>query len=156
MPVSDLGFNIWGAIASALGIVALIPVFLVWLRPRLPRAMLPCVLEMHREVKDLFETALKEGLITTHTDLYHKFNVNLLDVAIRVDQVRAEVYCIRSWKQDAQKWWSGLSADMFLLRKDLNTMRIRIAKRSSSERKRLASLGLAGEYSAVSEHEGLQ
>ncbi|OSD00974.1 hypothetical protein PYCCODRAFT_1478755 [Trametes coccinea BRFM310] len=149
--MSDLGFNVWGAIASAVGIIALIPVFLVWLRPRMPRAVLPSVLEVHKEAKELLETAVKEGLITSSTDLLD-FNVNLLEAAIRVDAMRAEVYNIKSWKRDAQKWWSGLSVDMFILREDLNSMRIKLAQRSSDERKRLASLGLANEFSVAPEY----
>ncbi|KAI9069040.1 hypothetical protein FKP32DRAFT_92810 [Trametes sanguinea] len=149
--MSDLGFNVWGAIGSAVGILALIPVFLTWLQPRLPRSMLPNITETHKEAKELFATALSQGLITDPADLY-EFHVNILDASIRVDEVRAAVYRIRSWKQDAGEWWSGLSSRMYVLRKDLNSLRIKLAERNSHELKKLASQGLAGQLAGISDN----
>ncbi|KAL7284781.1 hypothetical protein ACG7TL_002088 [Trametes sanguinea] len=142
--MSELGFNVWGAIGSAVGILTLIPLFLAWLQPRLPRSMLPSIMETHKEVKELLATALSQGLITDPVDL-HQLHINMIEV----DEVRAEVYRIKSWTQDAGKWWSGLSARMYILRNDLNSTRIQLAERNSQELKSLASLGLAGRLAGI-------
>ncbi|CDO77755.1 hypothetical protein BN946_scf184993.g18 [Trametes cinnabarina] len=144
--MSDLGFNVWGAIASGIGTMMLIPALLAMLYTRLPSTLIVTLTEMHKETQELLAIAVREGLITDPSDLY-QYNVNLLDAAIRVDELRAEVYAIRTWREDVAQWYSGLSGKISMICKDLNSTRMKLAKRNSKERKMLASQGLAEKMS---------
>ena len=72
--MSDLGFNVWGAIAAVVGTVALVPVLISWFNTRLPRALLPLLASMLQETQESFITGLREGLLTDDTELYHFHN----------------------------------------------------------------------------------
>ncbi|KAI8968717.1 hypothetical protein BD414DRAFT_582064 [Trametes punicea] len=105
---------------------------------------------MHKEIQELFDIALKDGLITDPRDLL-QFRVNLLGATIRVEELRAEVYAIKSWQQDLAKWWQGLSGKLQVLCGDLDSIRTTLAIRNSKERKRLASQSLCAKLSSLSE-----
>ncbi|KAI0365103.1 hypothetical protein BV20DRAFT_1125212 [Pilatotrama ljubarskyi] len=136
--MSDLGWNVWGAIASVLGTLGLLPLLLAWFLSRLPSARLPALLDLMKETQDLFSAALREGLITDESDL-HQFNVNIWAAMIRVDEVRELVYATNSWQEDVAHWWRGWSGKMAIIANDLNSIRVKLAKRHSKERKRLAA-----------------
>ncbi|KAI0363593.1 hypothetical protein BV20DRAFT_1126194 [Pilatotrama ljubarskyi] len=136
--MSDLGWNVWGAVASVLGTLALLPLLATWFLSRLPSAKLPALLRLLRETQDLFSAALREGLITDESEL-HQFNVNLWAATIRVDEVRELVYATNSWQGDVVHWWRGWSGKMALITSNLNAIRVKLAKRHSKERKRLAA-----------------
>ncbi|KAJ2965628.1 hypothetical protein NUW54_g14056 [Trametes sanguinea] len=146
MPASDLGFNIWGVISSVLGTIALTPVFIGWLKPRLPTSLITGVVEIYKETQDIFITALRDGLITDADELHH-FKDNLLELmtcttnsaTIDLDRLRAEVYAIKTWRQDVAKWWRGLSGRIWILQEKLNSMRADLAQRTSNERLKLAA-----------------
>ncbi|OSD00977.1 hypothetical protein PYCCODRAFT_560466 [Trametes coccinea BRFM310] len=154
MPVSDLAFNIWGVVSSVLGTIALTPVFLGWLKPRLPTSMIADVLDIYKETQDLFATALRDGLITNPDEMNH-FKANLLDATISVDRLRAEVYLIETWRQDLSKWWRGLSGRIWILRENLNSVRAELAQRSSNERLKLAAQIRKSETSSGLEDSGM-
>ncbi|KAI9069046.1 hypothetical protein FKP32DRAFT_1754062 [Trametes sanguinea] len=140
--MSNIGFDIWGVVASALGTIALAPVIWSWIQPRLPTSMISSVVEIHKESQELFATALRDGLFTDPDEVYH-FQENLLDATTRVDSVRAEVYVIQSWRQDVAAWWRGLSRNIRVLRESLNFLRAKMAGRASHERNmRAAARGL--------------
>lgn len=67
--MSDLGFNIWGVVAGVIGTVALVPVFLAWLRTRVPTKRFPALRDLLKETQDLFKTVVQEGLITDEDEL---------------------------------------------------------------------------------------
>ncbi|KAL7284785.1 hypothetical protein ACG7TL_002092 [Trametes sanguinea] len=163
--MSDLGFNVWGALASAAGILfALYPAFKAWVRPRLPTSLLPEILAMYKETQELFATALQDGLIDDPAALY-LCNLNMAAHAsaetqiasanrtsIRVNELRAQVYAIKSWRQDVGKWWSGLSGTIRLFGKELSAFRSNLAEQNSQKLKLLASQGLLlGERSLLSQ-----
>ncbi|KAI8968723.1 hypothetical protein BD414DRAFT_582068 [Trametes punicea] len=141
--MSDLGYNVWGVIASVIGILALVPAFLAWLQTRLPTTIMPGLIEVHRETQELFSSALREGLIIDPNDL-NLYSINLVEATIGVDGLRAEVYAIKTWLEDVAKWWNGLSGNISMLRQNLNELRVQLAERNSKERKKLAARDLDG------------
>ena len=68
--MSDLGFNVWGAVAAVVGTMALIPVFIAWFDTRLPRARLPYLSNVSQDTLTLFVTGLREGLHLDDSELY--------------------------------------------------------------------------------------
>lgn len=63
--MSDLGWNIWGVVGGVIGtILAVVPLFLVWLRVRLPSKKLPSLLAVLEETKELFAKAVRAGALT--------------------------------------------------------------------------------------------
>ncbi|KAI0669477.1 hypothetical protein C8Q78DRAFT_1154828 [Trametes maxima] len=143
--MSDLGYNVWGVIAGVIGTVALIPVFIAWFNTRLPSARITPLVELLREVEELFSAALREGLFTSQEDL-HQFSLGPQHLArIDVDEARGKAYSASAWKQDVKNWWNGLSDDISAVQAELNTTRVKLANRNSNERKRRASQHSVGE-----------
>lgn len=68
--MSDLAWNIWGAVAGVIGtLLAVIPIFLIWVRRRLPSKKLPGLLALLKETKKLADTALRERVITNESEI---------------------------------------------------------------------------------------
>ncbi len=68
--MSDLGWNIWGAVGGVIGtLLAVIPLFLVWLRVRLPSKKLPSLVALVEETKELLAKAVREGTLTHAQDI---------------------------------------------------------------------------------------
>ncbi|KAJ8482806.1 hypothetical protein ONZ51_g5117 [Trametes cubensis] len=151
--MSDLGFNVWGVITGVIGTLTIIPAFLAFLHTRLPTSLLPAVIKQDKETRTLFDTALRKGLITDEGDIY-EFKINLLDTEIRVAELRAEVYAATTWWQDVTNWWFGLSSKITVLRGDLNSIRVKLARRNSKELKRMASQELVSELPLFSDSKG--
>lgn len=75
--MSDLSWNVWGAISAAIGmLLALIPLFNTWVGPRLPSATLPGVRALLKETQKLYATALENGDIDDESEI-HDINVSL-------------------------------------------------------------------------------
>ena len=74
--MSDLAFNVWGTVAAIIGIIALIPTFFIWLRGRLPPALLPELDKTFVRTKASFEEAIQEGVFADKDELA-QFNVTL-------------------------------------------------------------------------------
>ncbi|KAJ8482810.1 hypothetical protein ONZ51_g5119 [Trametes cubensis] len=153
--MSDLAFNVWGAITGVLGTIALIPVFLAWLQTRLPSTRLPQLLALLKETRELFAAAVRDGLFTDEKEL-HQFNINLWGTVAYVDDVRARVYAARTWRQDVNNWWHGLSGRITTLCEELDVIRLKLARRNSNERKKIASQGLPTELPLMTDDTGLR
>ncbi|KAI0669515.1 hypothetical protein C8Q78DRAFT_1040346 [Trametes maxima] len=120
--MSDLGYNVWGAIAGVIGIVALVPVVIASLRTRLPSAKLPALLRIMKETQNLFVDGINQGLLTDENDIYH-FHLNIWAAHILVDGLREEVNDDKSWRGDLRKWREGLSGRIVTLYDELDARR---------------------------------
>ncbi|KAI0330368.1 hypothetical protein GY45DRAFT_751133 [Cubamyces sp. BRFM 1775] len=149
--MSDLAFNVWGAITGILGTIALIPVFLAWLQTRLPTTKLPHMIDSFRDTEELFLTAVRDGLFTNEDEL-QRFNINMWTVTMYVEEMRYKVYAAQTWRQDVVNWWQGLSGRITTLCGELNSLRMKLAERNSMERRRLASLGVVTGWSLRQHH----
>ncbi|KAI0657828.1 hypothetical protein C8Q70DRAFT_265796 [Cubamyces menziesii] len=138
--MSDLGFNVWGAIAAVVGTVALVPVFIAWFNTRLPRARLPYLVDLLSETLLLFLAGLREDLFTDESELRH-FHARVKTAKRAVDDIRAGVYGATTWRQDVKHWYMGLSGDISDLSETLNNLRANLANTQSGNRKLLAAQG---------------
>ncbi|KAI0325869.1 hypothetical protein GY45DRAFT_1329725 [Cubamyces sp. BRFM 1775] len=138
--MSDLGWNVWGAVTGVIGIIALIPLVFCWINSQLPKAQLDKLDRLLAATEVLFDTAVKDGLLHTGNGL-HRFHVKLWAIQLRADDMRGDVYDMPTWKEQWDSWWRGTSDSIKLLRNELNVLRAALAKNSSRERRQLASAG---------------
>ncbi|EIW54132.1 uncharacterized protein TRAVEDRAFT_74389 [Trametes versicolor FP-101664 SS1] len=133
--MSDLAFNIWGVIASVIGtILALLPLFTLWVRPRLPSATILDLCAVLKETKALFSAALDEGLITDEHEI-RQIRLSMEIAAAYLDGLCGTVYAATSYPQSLRNWWNGVSSRIAELYAELNVVRVKLAKRNSFERK---------------------
>ncbi|KAI0657810.1 hypothetical protein C8Q70DRAFT_1055575 [Cubamyces menziesii] len=150
--MSDLAFNVWGVVTGVIGTLAvIIPVFLAWLRTRLPSNNLPQLIDAYKDVLELFTAAVRDGLFPDEDEL-HRYNVNIWTMTIYVDDIRSRVYSAQTWRQDASNWWNGLSGVISTRCRELNDFRFKLAERNSRERRRLASLSLVTKLPLMTDH----
>ncbi|KAH9888325.1 hypothetical protein C8Q73DRAFT_180872 [Cubamyces lactineus] len=138
--MSDLGFNVWGTIAAVLGTMTLPSVFIAWFTTRLPRARLPDLSNLLLETLLLFLTGLREGLYNDDSELRY-FDTHIQNARCAVEDVRAEVFGITTWRQDVKHWYTGLSGNISDISEDLISLRASLAKIQSGKRKLLAAQG---------------
>ncbi|OJT07914.1 hypothetical protein TRAPUB_1193 [Trametes pubescens] len=133
--MSDLAFNVWGVVASVIGtILALIPLFSLWVRPRLPSATIPDLCAVLKETKALFSAALDDGLITDEHEI-RQIRLSMEVAAAYLDGLCGTVYAATSYTQNLRNWWNGVSSRIAELYAELNIVRVKLAKRNSFERK---------------------
>ncbi|KAH9888333.1 hypothetical protein C8Q73DRAFT_794109 [Cubamyces lactineus] len=152
--MSDLGYNVWGTIAGAIGTLTLIPIFLTWLQTRLPSTIMPYLLAEHKETQVLFTEAIRDGLITDEEIL--QFNLNLWVSTMRVDEMSAKVCAAKTWWENVKNWWHGLSGRVTAIRDELNPIRVKLAERNTEERKRLASTGVPTQLPLITNDKDLR
>ncbi|KAI0323300.1 hypothetical protein GY45DRAFT_1376423 [Cubamyces sp. BRFM 1775] len=153
--MSDLGYNVWGAVTGVIGTLSLIPIFLAWLQTRLPSSRIPHLLALRAEILELFTAAILEGLITDEKELY-QLNRNVWAAKMQADEMRAKVYAAQTWWQDVKNWWQGLSGRVMTLCEELNFLRMKLAERNTNERKRLASAGIPADLPLMIDDTGVQ
>ncbi|KAI8971015.1 hypothetical protein BD414DRAFT_581575 [Trametes punicea] len=138
--MSDLGFNVWGAVAGAIGTIALFPVLTCWIYCQLPTAKMRILDQLLSETESVFDSAIKNGVLHGGNGL-HRFSVQLWAIQLRSEDLRGQVYSIRSWSGELRSWWRGASSMINVLCKELNDLRVTLAKNSSRERRELAAAG---------------
>ncbi|KAH9888328.1 hypothetical protein C8Q73DRAFT_180953 [Cubamyces lactineus] len=138
--MSDLGFNVWGAVAAVVGTAALIPVIHAWFNTHLPRALLPTLSSILQETQESFVTGLREGLFTDDTELYH-FHNRIRAIKRQVGEARAEALEATSWRQDVRNWYTGLSSKISHLCRNIDDIRAKLARTQSNKRKLLEAQG---------------
>ncbi|EIW54130.1 uncharacterized protein TRAVEDRAFT_66720 [Trametes versicolor FP-101664 SS1] len=138
--MSDLGWNIWGVVGGVIGtILAVVPLFLVWLRVRLPSKKLPSLLAVLEDTKELFAKAVRAGALADVQEI-QQIEFSIATASVHVDEFRATVYAATSYWQNVKNWWNGLSSRMVDLYEALNVVRVRLVKLNSCERKMLKEL----------------
>ncbi|KAI0669511.1 hypothetical protein C8Q78DRAFT_181482 [Trametes maxima] len=145
--MSEIGFNVWGVVASVIGTVALIPPLAMWIIHCLPTAKLRVVDKLLKETEREFHAALADGLIRREVDL-HRFHNWLWSLQLRVEDMRVEVYNVHSWQNELGLWWKGLSSDMSVICKEMAKFRAKLAGDSSRERRAMAAAGFAAKLAS--------
>ena len=74
--MSDLAFNVWGAIAAVIGTIALVPTFLIWLRTRFPSALLPSLIDTFDKAEVSLKRAVADGVFTNEEE-QNQYDVTL-------------------------------------------------------------------------------
>ncbi|KAJ2992294.1 hypothetical protein NUW54_g7970 [Trametes sanguinea] len=138
--MSDLGFNVLGAITGVIGVFAVLPVIACWLYRRGPTFRLRILDQLLKETESEFDLSVQNGLLHSGNGL-HRLSVKLWSIQLRVDDVRGEVYAFRSWWEDVCSWWRGTSRTIDMLCEELNEVRVDVALNSSREKRALAATG---------------
>ncbi|KAI0365106.1 hypothetical protein BV20DRAFT_1056736 [Pilatotrama ljubarskyi] len=147
--MSDLAWNVWGAVAGVIGIIMVVPVLFTWFLSRMPSAKLPPLLELMKETQDLFAVALREGCITDGDESY-QYSLNIYAAAIQVDEVRMKVYAAKTLPENISNWWHGLSGRINALQEELSGIRVELIEKHSRERKKRASQANFSSFSSDS------
>ncbi|KAI0325872.1 hypothetical protein GY45DRAFT_179615 [Cubamyces sp. BRFM 1775] len=150
--MSELAYNIWGAVASVIGTVAVLRAVFCWALDCLPSRKMDFVEKFLDKTKASFGEVLNSGILDQ--DEVYRFDSWLAHIESRVDDVRADVYNIHTWQQDLTQWRQGLSGDMAMICQALMNFRARLAKTSSRERRALASAGYTAHSSLPSHVSG--
>ncbi|KAI0629612.1 hypothetical protein C8Q77DRAFT_297346 [Trametes polyzona] len=136
--MSDLGFNILGAITGAISIIALIPTLAFAILGSLPSSKLKHLEHLYKEMEDEYQNALKHGLISRQKDVIHLRKWSMLYVTGPSSQpgaphphwthrlyhslesqlvdARLEVYAAKAaWFGELRRWWRGSSRKMHIV-----------------------------------------
>ncbi|KAI9059883.1 hypothetical protein FKP32DRAFT_1679419 [Trametes sanguinea] len=138
--MSDFAFNVFGATAATVSLLALIPPLVYLLMRQLPRSRLPRLEKLVKEVETSFQDSIEQGLLHQEDELFNLHN-RFWTVRMRLDELQGETYAIRTQKDELRAWCGGLSGRMALLRRDVQSLRETIVHASSRERKALAAAG---------------
>ncbi|KAH9888331.1 hypothetical protein C8Q73DRAFT_181081 [Cubamyces lactineus] len=145
--MSDSAFNVWGAVAGAIGVLAIVPTYLFVCR--MPTARYQVLKATLQEVEKNFGNGLKQGLIRPEADLHQLFNW-LWCIQVRFDSLTDEVDNINSWREELKCWYDGLSTRISLVYDAAIELRKLIAKRSSRERRALIAAGIPSRLAELS------
>ncbi|KAI0822353.1 hypothetical protein BC628DRAFT_1337879 [Trametes gibbosa] len=123
--MSDLGFNIWGAITGAIGIMTLLPAARIDMQ--LPSRKIVALKTFMNETQTLFKNDLEEGL-HIHEDELSQFSTRIL---IRIDDVAYDVDMLQDWGALVKGWWDGVTEVIQSLHADVNRLRNKLVVRRS-------------------------
>ncbi|KAI0330379.1 hypothetical protein GY45DRAFT_1434676 [Cubamyces sp. BRFM 1775] len=143
--MSELSFNIWGAVAGVLGTFTVLPFLWGLIKSQMPSGKLAALDALLNETQKLLDCSVQEGLIVEE-----RFRLLMWTTRNRIDKVRADIYDSHSLKEDLRNWKKGLSTRCTLLCEELDVIRASIARSSAEERDRLDALGRVPEVVASS------
>ncbi|KAI0824584.1 hypothetical protein BC628DRAFT_1420048 [Trametes gibbosa] len=122
----DLGFNIWGAITGAIGIMTLLPAARIDMQ--LPSRKIVALKTFMNETQTLFKNDLEEGPAhsrgRTVAVLYSHFDRRIDDVAYDVDM-------LQDWGALVKGWWDGVTEVIQSLHADVNRLANKLVVRRS-------------------------
>ncbi|KAJ8482808.1 hypothetical protein ONZ51_g5115 [Trametes cubensis] len=150
--MSDLAFNVWGAIAAVIGTIALVPTFLIWLRTCFPSALLPSLIDTFDKAEVSFKRAVADGVFTNEEE-QNQYDVTLGSAYTQILDIQSQVKS-RAFRQNAKNWWNGLSGQIVTLCEELTSFQAKLAEKSSKERKRLASESSVADMPLLSNRKG--
>ncbi|KAI0629618.1 hypothetical protein C8Q77DRAFT_1141420 [Trametes polyzona] len=132
--MSDLGFNIWGVVASVLGTIALVPIIWAAIKSEMPTQNM---LQLEADMKitdDMLKEGVNEGLLNPE-----EFQLLMSTTKLRIEGLRTRIYSATTWKEEYLNWKIGLSAKVKDLFREVYKIRVIIARSSADERKRRAT-----------------
>ncbi|KAI9059881.1 hypothetical protein FKP32DRAFT_1093514 [Trametes sanguinea] len=138
--MAGLGFDIWGAVAAAISIAALVPPIAYYFLGGFPTSNLRALEELLNETEKMFQDCIKEGVIHREDDL-RGLHTWLWKIKSRADVLRLGVYDIRTWRDELAKWRAGLTCQICILYGDISKLRLKLARTSSRERRALEVAG---------------
>ncbi|KAI0828173.1 hypothetical protein BC628DRAFT_97751 [Trametes gibbosa] len=136
--MSDLGFNIWGVVTGAIGLLSLLPA--AWIYSQFPSRKLRVLELIMDDTVALFSKGLEAGL-HTHKDDLHVFSSSIWVIDQRIDDMRSKVIALSTWRAQLRGWWDGVSGDIDRLHNNVNWLRAQLSASSSRDRRRLAAEG---------------
>ncbi|KAH9851121.1 hypothetical protein C2E23DRAFT_860845 [Lenzites betulinus] len=138
------GWNVTDVIIGALGILAtIIPLFAVWTCAYLPKKKLSGLEEILEATQKLFSTARTDELITDQEEI-NQLLLTLEIARAEVNQLCATVHSAHSIPQKVRNWRDGISGKISEWHSELNIVRVKLAQRSSDERRLQIARNLNG------------
>ncbi|KAI0629599.1 hypothetical protein C8Q77DRAFT_1161185 [Trametes polyzona] len=136
--MSDLSWNIWGAVAAALGF--LVPALGSWIKSLYLTSKLKTLKKLIDETQEQLTLARWEGLLVDPVEYAHMHG-KLWHARERMEAAGAQIHARSSGMISNLKGICSLalSSQVNLNIKEVNQVRVQLLKRSSQERKKLAS-----------------
>ncbi|KAI0325867.1 hypothetical protein GY45DRAFT_1438087 [Cubamyces sp. BRFM 1775] len=126
--MSDLGYNLWGAVAGAVGTIAVLPPLIWWFLGRMPTARFHKVETSYRETESLHKSEIENGAFDSDDEatlLRLQTLSGSLSVQMRV--MREKVCRLHTWKDELKGWWDGLSGEIQCISDGVRKFRAEIA-----------------------------
>ncbi|KAH9888321.1 hypothetical protein C8Q73DRAFT_794098 [Cubamyces lactineus] len=127
--MSDLGYNLWGAIAGAIGTIAVLPPLLWWFLGRMPTAKFHKVETLYRETESLHKSEVENGVFSPDDEATF-LRLQTLSGSLngRMRTMRDKVFHLYTWKDEFRGWWAGLSGKIQCISDDVRKFRAEIAE----------------------------
>ncbi|OBZ69508.1 hypothetical protein A0H81_10168 [Grifola frondosa] len=136
----SLGFDIWGAIAGAIGTLSLFPMIYNLIKSQLPSERFKTLQETMVETVSLFRSVNEEGLLKD-VDYVVETEIKLALLHGEVEDLRRATHCATTFVQEFMEMLRGLSRRIYILCEEIRSIQANISNTSSEERKRLLSEG---------------
>ncbi|KAI0365093.1 hypothetical protein BV20DRAFT_783681 [Pilatotrama ljubarskyi] len=147
--MSQVGYNIWGVVAGAIGTFTILPTIALWILGSRPTSKLKVLEALLDETEKMFQQSIEEGLIHDEDELA-RLHAWLWMIKVRVDDMRLHVYQIHTWKDELAGWWNGLSGKIDIIYQSTSKLRTKITKTSVRERRALAAAGHTSKLASLS------
>ncbi|KAI0629586.1 hypothetical protein C8Q77DRAFT_1141253 [Trametes polyzona] len=149
--MSDLAWNIFGAVTAILGF--LVSPLCSWIGSYFLTAKLDALKKLLKETKDLLALTRRHGLLVDAEE-YCLINSKLWNASEMMDTA-SEVVCSQpGLVTNLRKMWSATSGEITVVIKDVTKVKAQLLRRTSAERRRLASSGKITDIPDIGEYEG--
>ncbi|KAM5537891.1 hypothetical protein V8D89_008367 [Ganoderma adspersum] len=132
------GLDIWGAIASAIGVLSVIQIIWTIIHGRLPNQCIHVFEQTLADTQALLNSVSEEGLFTDNGHYVTHAKTRISNICKRLDGLREESFEAKTYKQELKQWWGGLSRRISVCNKELKGLRAEISVTSSKAREALA------------------
>nr|VWO94574.1 N/A [Ganoderma boninense] len=136
------GFDIWGVVASVLGLVSLFQLIAAVILSRLPQQCLRTFDVTLEETDGLLRSVEEEGLFNDDDGQYmSQAKERLTGLCNRGRRLRGDAFAAQTLSEEIAQWWTGLSKDIAICCKDLKALRAHVSpmqNTSNDRRKALA------------------
>ncbi|KAI0691781.1 hypothetical protein C8T65DRAFT_670344 [Cerioporus squamosus] len=134
--VDNAATSLYGIIASAIGIVAVVPLIWSCIRNQLPTAKLRELDETLTETESLLRSVVEEGLLDPARDVPH-FQAHIQQFRSSAEHFREETYMATDLSKQLAAWFDGLSTRISMLSTRVKKVRANICETSVEARMQL-------------------
>ncbi|PIL33732.1 hypothetical protein GSI_04357 [Ganoderma sinense ZZ0214-1] len=133
------GFDIWGVIASVIGLLSLFQFIAAVVKSRLPRERLRTFNITLEETEGLLQSIEEEGLFDYDGGRYlASAKMKVANICKRARCLQGDAFAAQTLKQEVRQWWCGLSEEITVCCADLKALRAQVSTTSNERRKALA------------------
>nr|VWP01473.1 Serine/threonine-protein kinase MAK [Ganoderma boninense] len=132
------GMDIWGAIASAIGVLTTIQIIIIIINSRLPSKRIRLFERTLKDTEDLLQSVAEEGLFNDNGHYVAHTKIRISNICTRLQELRQESFTAKTYSQELKQWWWGLSAQIIVCDNELKELRAEISVTSTEARLALA------------------
>ncbi|KAI1790365.1 hypothetical protein LXA43DRAFT_511898 [Ganoderma leucocontextum] len=126
------GFDIWGVIASVIGLLSLFQFIAAVVKSRLPRERLRTFNDIVEETEGLLWSVEEEGLFDDDGGRY------LSSAKMKIAKcLQGDAFAAQTLMQEIRQWWNGLSGEIMMCCADLKALRAQVSTTSNERRQTL-------------------